>query len=223
MSQTINIRPDPFFHIFTSRSSPSIPSSDTIVTDYDGNQYLIIEIGTQNWMGSNLKTIHYNDGTPILSVLEADWYGNDSVGAYCWYDNDSATYSDPYGALYNWYAVETGKLCPVGWEVPDTNDFTVLINYLGSDTAGSMMKEIGTDHWNDNSDATNSSGFTAVGSGVIQSIFENIKDYNWIWTTISYDESSSYALCISSDAIDVTISSGPEKLNGYTVRCIKTE
>ena len=83
------------------------------VKDMDGNTYKIIEIGTQVWMAENLKTTHYNDGTSIAQVKKyGDWEAL-STPAYCWYNNDS-TNKEVYGALYNWYAVNTKKLCPNG-------------------------------------------------------------------------------------------------------------
>src|SRR5690606_12331890 len=57
---------------------------------------------------------------------------NDRKGAYTWYDNDSTVYEGSYGKLYNYYAVQTGKLCPKGWRVPDAGDWDRLISYLDS-------------------------------------------------------------------------------------------
>jgi len=76
------------------------------VTDIDGNVYKTVTIGTQVWMVENLKTTRYNDGSAIpLDTNRNTWYEL-TTGAYCWY-NDSATYGSTYGALYNWYAVNT--------------------------------------------------------------------------------------------------------------------
>jgi len=41
----------------------------------------------------------------------AEW-GTLTTGAYCLYDKDEASYKDTYGTHYNWYTVETNKLCP---------------------------------------------------------------------------------------------------------------
>src|ERR1035437_524072 len=100
-------------------------------TDADGNSYKVVTIGNQTWMAENLKTTQYNDGTAIPLVTDnTAWYNNWSTPAYCWYNNDAATYKNKYGALYNWYTVNTGKLAPKGWHVPTDAEWTTLENYL---------------------------------------------------------------------------------------------
>ena len=84
------------------------------MTDQDGNTYKIVVIGTQTWMAENLKTTTFNDNTPILNVItDSSWIKLTTPG-YCWYNNDETAYKPVYGALYNWYAVTTGKLCSAG-------------------------------------------------------------------------------------------------------------
>jgi uncharacterized protein (TIGR02145 family) len=137
------------------------------VSDIEGNIYKTIQIGTQNWMAENLRTIKYNDGNSIPNVTDNDiWYGFESA-AYCWYNNDGAIHKDIYGALYNYYTVNTSKLCPTGWHVPSDEEWTTLTTYLGGvNVAGGKLKETGTTHWNSpNSGATNESGFTALPGG----------------------------------------------------------
>ncbi len=79
------------------------------VTDIDGNAYNTVTIGNQVWMAENLKTTTYNDGTPIPLVIDGATWGALTTPAYCWYNNDEATNKELYGALYNWYTVNTGK------------------------------------------------------------------------------------------------------------------
>jgi uncharacterized protein (TIGR02145 family) len=136
------------------------------VKDADGNTYNTIKIGSQWWMAENLRTTKYCDGTDINYQPNADHWYLYSSPAYCWYNNDE-TNKIPYGALYNYYVVETNKICPAGWRVPGHLDWEVLANYLGgADVAGGKLKESGTEHWQTpNAGATNETGFTAVGNG----------------------------------------------------------
>ena len=137
------------------------------VTDIDGNVYNTVTIGTQVWMAENLKTTKYMDGEEIPLITESTELANPPTPAYYWYDNDEATYRKPYGALYNWYAVNTGKLCPEGWQVPTESEFNSLITFLGGmSIAGGKLKEAGTTHWESpNIGATNETGFTALPGG----------------------------------------------------------
>lgn len=103
------------------------------VTDIDGNTYKAVTIGSQTWMAENLKTTKYNDGTSVPLITDfTEWFGLNTP-AYCWYDNSEANNKETFGALYNWYAVETGKLCPTGWHVPSDDDWQTLVLYIDPD------------------------------------------------------------------------------------------
>lgn len=56
------------------------------VTDYDGNVYNTIQIDTQVWATSNLRVIHYNDGTIIPNVTNDITWAGLSSGAWCGYE-----------------------------------------------------------------------------------------------------------------------------------------
>ncbi|MCX6334727.1 MAG: fibrobacter succinogenes major paralogous domain-containing protein [Bacteroidia bacterium] len=210
----------------------------TTVKDKDGNDYNIVTIGTQTWMKENLKTTRLNDGTTIPVVTGAsEWSGLTTPG-YCWYDNN-IDYKNPYGALYNWPAVNTDQLCPEGWHVPSVEEWNVLVSFLGENAVGAM-KEEGIVHWNSpNSDATNTSGFTGLPGG-----YRNCYgDYyglsnNGFWWSNYYTElvdaywvadgfqisisqlSSAFALySYSSSATDNL--SLVDINDGYSVRCIR--
>lgn len=127
------------------------------VTDADGNVYNVVGIGTQCWMAENLR---FSGSIPQVTG-NANWEsfsGDERQPAWCYYDDNSA-YNAIYGKLYNWYAVNSGNLCPSGWHIPTDADWQVLTNYLGGfSVAGGKMKS--TSGWNaPNTDATNSSGF----------------------------------------------------------------
>lgn len=121
--------------------------TDTITTaantDADGNVYHTVTIGTQTWMLENLRTTKYNDGTPIPNVTDQAAWKAQTSAAYCWLDNDAAN-KTKYGALYNYYAVTSGKLAPKGWHVATYDEWNTLMEYgfahLGN--SGSIAKAL---------------------------------------------------------------------------------
>ncbi len=140
---------------------------NTTISDIDGNYYHTVQICDQWWMAENLKTTKLNDGTPLTVIFaEADWWGH-TIPTYCWYNHD-VTNKDVYGALYDWYAVTSGNLCPTGWHAPGDEEFQELADCLGGNqVAGGKLKETGTVHWQSpNTGATNESGFTALPGGM---------------------------------------------------------
>ncbi len=156
-------------------------ASTQIVTDEDGNSYQTVVIGTQEWFSENLKTTKFNDGTNIPLIYELDEWNRHSwhsVPAYTWYDFKEK-YKWPYGALYNWYAVQSEKLCPIGWHVPSLEEYSILREFLGGVRgSGGKMKQQGTlndiGYWEKpNSRVTNSSGFNAIPGGAIVSKYED--------------------------------------------------
>jgi len=155
------------------------------VTDYDGNVYKTVTIGTQVWMAENLKSTHFSNGDVIPSVADNAWSSQKSV-AMCFYENNVAN-SVEYGCLYNWYVVNDQRnICPAGWHIPTESDWKTLVDYLGGeDVAGGKMKEAGTTHWMaPNEGATNESGFTALPAG---GRYDNgrfdLKGYFGLWST----------------------------------------
>jgi uncharacterized protein (TIGR02145 family) len=208
---------------------PTWGSVATTVTDIDGNVYETKTIGTQIWMTENLKTSKYNNGIPILNVTDnTEWRGLTS-GAYCWYNHDAATYKDVYGALYNWYTVTTGTLCPKGWHVPSETEWTTLVTFLGGESvAGGKLKEAGTIHWNSpNAGANNESGFNALPGGYYHNSgsFNNIGDWGTWWSSSEYiaNYCSWYRrIDNSSGSVSKAYSTWPAG-DGYSVRCLQGE
>ena len=107
------------------------------VTDIDGNVYNTVKIGTQWWMAENLRTTRLNDNTPIPMGIDSTL----TNPGYRWPSWDDQS-RKKYGALYNWFTVDTKKLAPVGWHVPSASDWSILIYYLGGKTmAAEACKE----------------------------------------------------------------------------------
>jgi len=193
------------------------------MTDNDGNVYKTITIGTQTWMAENLKTTKYRNGDAIPN-LTGDW----SVlvtGTYCWYNNDAATYKNPYGALYNWYAIaDSRNIAPVGWHVPTDAEWTTLTTYLGGESiAGGKLKETGTSHWSTpNTGATNNTGFTALPGGdrSYDGTFHNNGYNGYWWSSAEYSASSAWYRGMRYDYSRVSRYSD-FKYWGFSVRCLR--
>lgn len=197
---------------------------DGQVTDFDGNSYRTIQIGSQEWMAENLRTTKYNDGSVILQTNNYQNWQSSNVGAWCWYDT-SAIYEPSYGKLYNWYAVNDSKgLCPTGWHVPTDADWTTLTNFLGGESgAGGKLKEKGLAHWlSPNIDATNESGFTGLPGGFRESngTFFEFGTYGSWWTGTEYQTNFAWyrnLYTINGDVGRFTTGKNP----GRAVRCLK--
>ncbi len=194
------------------------------VTDIDGNIYTTVKIGNQIWMVENLKVTHYRDGSEIPNITNDTVWSTLTIGAYCWYDNDSSN-KETYGALYNFYAViDSCGLCPDGWHIPTESEWLALETYLGGrDAAGGKMKEAGTAHWNaPNIGATGESGFLGLpggGRGRISGCGE-IGNYATWWASTAYD--SIYAWHFGLYHGSASIRSNPgHKAGGFSVRCVK--
>ncbi len=166
-------------------------------TDFDGNNYATVTIGTQTWMVEDLKVTHYRNGEEIPNVTDNAAWTTLTNGAYCWYNNDIAN-KTPYGALYNWFTVADARnIAPTGWHVPTDAEYTILTDYLGGTSiAGGKMKETGTTHWSSpNTGATNESGFTALPSGSRNNsdgLFTYLENYGGWWSSTPNDASNSW-------------------------------
>ncbi|MDD3078478.1 MAG: FISUMP domain-containing protein [Paludibacter sp.] len=196
------------------------PAED--ITDNDGNTIKIVNIGTQTWMAENLKNLKYRNGELISNLTSATDWSNATFGACCYYDNDIT--NAEYGLLYNWNAVNDSRnIAPVGWHVATHDDWTTLINYLGTDSAGTKLKELGFDHWSaTNTEATNSSGFTALPGGLrnTNGSFGDINDIGYWWTSTEYDTNDARYWYLNSNKIDIH-KDYDSKMYGYSVRCVK--
>jgi uncharacterized protein (TIGR02145 family) len=196
------------------------------VTDLDGNVYHTVTIGTQIWMVENLRTTKYNDGTAIPLVTGNTAWTELSSPGYCWYKNDASTYKNTYGALYNWYAVGTGKLAPTGWHIPTDAEWATLITFLGGESiAGNKLKETGTVNWlTSYTSGTNETGFTALPGGYrspLDGMYGGIGSGGNFWSsTLKVNSIFAYDTFMAYDSPKAS-KSGNVKEFGQSVRCIR--
>ncbi|MDO9511255.1 MAG: fibrobacter succinogenes major paralogous domain-containing protein [Bacteroidales bacterium] len=206
---------------------------DFPVIDLEGNSYNTIKIGSQVWMVENLKTTVFNDGSAIpYEPVGDNWKKLDTPG-YCWLDNTISN-KEPYGALYNWKVVQTGRLAPAGWHVPTDADWNKLFIYLGGNDnwnwyAGAKMKEAGTAHWaGPNDGATNESGWTGLpgmfrhswGDFPSQSGTNLPASIGYWWSATSLDISEANFISLGSGGSAVWISHFNQRM-GCSVRCVR--
>lgn len=179
----------------TAPLQDSLPCPGTpTVTDYDGNVYSTVQIGTQCWMRQNLRTTHYADGT---SISNGGTSTSSSSRRYFNYSTSGITLASR-GYLYNWAAVMRGAsssntnpsgvqgVCPTGWHVPSKAEFTQLTDYVSSQSqyvCGGNSTYIAkalaaTSGWSGNGgsnacsvpvnqSSNNATGFTAVPAGIL--------------------------------------------------------
>jgi uncharacterized protein (TIGR02145 family) len=209
-------------------------SSESSVKDIDGNLYTPITIGKQTWYKENLDVSKYSDGTSIPEVSNPDEWSKLTTGAWCYLDNDSGN-GKILGKLYNWYAVVgvfdsasltntslRKKLAPLGNHIPSDNEWTTMINSLGSKSGG-KLKESGTDYWIDtDDDATNSSFFTGRPGGICikNGSFYFAGEFGYWWTSTSSDIFTAWNRSLSYNS-NIVCRSFDEKNYGFSVRFIK--
>ena len=191
-----------------------------------------VTIGNQVWTTQNLNVSTYRDGTPIPKVEDATTWSSLTTGAYCYYNNDSATYAAVYGKLYNWYAVAgiydassfsdsslRKKLAPSGYKIPTDGDWTTLTTILGVN-AGTQMKS--TSGWDNGGNGTNSSGFAGLPGGYrdLNGTFDYVGYYGYWWSSSEYDATSAWKRILYYNYNNV-LRSGSSKTDGFSVRCLR--
>jgi uncharacterized protein (TIGR02145 family) len=200
---------------FKASEKPGTASSLT----YNGYTYQIKKIGTQWWMAENLRTAKYNNGLDIPEIIDNTFWLNTSSPAYCGYTSSANTTA--YGHLYNWYAANSGNLCPQGWHVPSVDDWTVLTNYLGGEsTAGGKLKATGAFWTSPNTGADNESGFTGLPGGYRMSSITAIGAYGCWWSISAVDELNArvYSLNYNNTFLNNNANS---KKSGASIRCVR--
>lgn len=132
VSKTVNINIKPF--------------TET-VTDIDGNVYNTVKLGNQIWMTENLKTTKLNDATSITEYKHFNpdrstfpWFSSTNPQIlFQWvpaidlnnlYPNDLPF--DFFGAYYNHFTIQSGKLAMNGWRIPTQQDFLELEKFLSN-------------------------------------------------------------------------------------------
>ncbi len=186
---------------------------DYLTDPRDNRKYVVVKIGTQEWMAENLKYF-----TP-----EGSWY----------YNNDSLKYGE-YGRLYSWE--QACRVCPPGWHLPGEEEWLTLEEYagfpvkeyserseIGTSQAG-KLKEVWTLHWSEKQDSTtNEFGFTVIPSGLFrksENRFDSLGEYCFFWSADSQNDEKAWYRRYRTHFNTVT-RGYLAKSSGMAVRCIR--
>jgi uncharacterized protein (TIGR02145 family) len=151
---------------------------------YHGHQYHVIKAGKQYWMDENLATDRYRFGRKIPVITDTNVWP-ELTGPGCCYSSNDSSMLMKYGMLYNWNAVNGGKLCPPGWRVPTNIDWLVLEERLGGEKiAGGKMKAVSG--WFGRHVSGDDIGFKALPGGYrLNGDFQEGKSAIWWSSTVS--------------------------------------
>jgi uncharacterized protein (TIGR02145 family) len=210
----------------------------TFTTTLNPDAQCLIDYGFDT---PNLNVTEYRDGTLLVdgSLLSNTAFSNLKVGAWRYPDGNSAN-APIYGRLYNWYAVagiyDTASwndaslrkvLPPINYQVPNKAHWDDFINCLGGfnypSTAGAKMKEVGTAHWAA-AGGTNTSGFTALGAGYVDSsgVYQDFTGRAYWWASDSFQsppENNAYSFSVYFNLVTPS-SAGTANQQAFSVRVI---
>jgi len=210
------------------------------VVDGDGNTYrtVVYEKEGMTWMAENLRTTSFQNGDaiPFLSDMEA--WDNDSIGAYCYWENDPYFIED-YGNFYNYFVVKDPReLCPAGFHVPSSAEWAELRDHItdfssSQTSTSSQLKDAGDVFWSPSNinSGNDFSGFSARGAGIrpasVFGDFQLLQTATYFWTTSEFDAGFGglgvFAFSIGTSDDPVIIGSGNIENIGHSIRCLKDD
>jgi len=139
-----------------------------VLSDYEGNTYPLVKIGTQVWTGTNWKSEYTLTGSPVTV-----YYFND----------DEVVNKELYGGLYSWNTVMSNDFVPQGWKVPLLTEWTSLRDYLNNQCQKLKANIL----WNNLTYSDNMTGFTALPGGrrTDAGVYNELYLYGQWWTSTS--------------------------------------
>lgn len=180
--------------------------------------YPTVKIGTQYWMKENLRATKYNNGQDIgLGTVQG-------TQAQYFKDVDNDAY------FYSGYVLLESNMAPIGWKIPDTEDWNRLKKYVNDEAAllkAGTWKPFKTDA--ELQPANNRSGFNAlplglwdkdkmISQGTVAGFWTQEKDGSIPqYTTFFNGSEAGFVPQVSS------IATGQEYYKVLSIRCIATE
>jgi len=176
----------------------NLSAQEKFTDSRDGNSYRTVTVAGFTWMAENLKY--------IVPGSEKNYFDNDPNNA------------NSYGVLYDWKTAM--KACPDGWRLPSGEEFRRLAGNFEVDEA-----------WAGKGSGPVSFDIRLGGMQDHEGTFTEMDESAYLWTATEYNENEaeyfSYIVLNSHPVVDVSRESdaqdihGSEKINKYSVRCVK--
>ena len=206
----------------------------SLTDERDGRTYKIVKIGDQWWMAENLD---YDPGQGGFGDAIYDW-------SWC-FDNEPKN-CDAMGRLYTWAAaIDSVKLatdedasrdcgydrtcflpnsvqgiCPTGWHLPDTTEWTTLFTAVGGQSkSGDVLRSMSG--WFNNGNGSDAFGFSAL-PAARRYYYNRFDDYTYgayFWSATEDDELHAYYMFLRFNFATAE-QYNLRKDHAFSVRCV---
>ena len=176
----------------------NLAAQNELTDPRDGHSYRTITVKGVTWMAENLKY--------IVPGSNKNYFDNDPNNV------------PGYGILYNWEIAM--KACPVGWHLPSGSEFQSLVNHFEADEL-----------WENSGSGPVSFDIQLGGMRNYEGTFTEMDESAYFWTSTEYNENEaeyfSYLVLNDHPVVDISRKvdtqdiHGSEKINKYSVRCVK--
>ncbi|MCX6227329.1 MAG: T9SS type A sorting domain-containing protein [Bacteroidia bacterium] len=218
---------------FTDSPTGSIQYQVTLTpcTDSVGNNYPVVQIGNQTWMGKNLAWLPAVSPPSTGSRTNPHYYVYDYTGTFVSIAEMTNNFRT-YGVLYNWQAAKNA--CPSGWHLPSDEEWKTMETYLGMNseeldliamrTSGGVdIKLKSVSGWAGNPDINrDQTHFSALPGGLRDTagFFYGIGVTTGFWTESRYVDVATWNRGLTSASNGIW--RGPaDNAYGLSVRCLR--
>lgn len=207
------------------RLNPDI-AYDSITDSRDGKVYRTVKIGDQEWMAENLS---YGDSVQTPSLKERSWCFDD-VPEHCNVTGRLYTWAAAIdsAALANDFSGDIQGICPDGWHLPSSDEWSSLITVAG-DKGNAVLALRSSNGWG-YANGTDDFGFSMLPSGQKQGR-DYFSESAYFWTSSESDEHAWDAYYVYTKDISaglktpaqhaINIHPAGDKANAFSIRCVK--
>ena len=203
-------------------------TDDNVIEKYCYNNYEINPAPT---------TVTCNDGQ-VCGGCDTDgglyqWHEALQLPVACTTSTPPDCSTSPADSCCN-FATHRQGICPSGWHIPSDNELYILESYLtdvgqtcdasrgdyGCNLAADKLKEAGATHWT-TATSTNSSGFTALGSGVRSAVgLFTVRGSSFYFWSSSVSGVSAWRRALFANRSSIHRGVNPRGA-GFPVRCLR--